>query len=209
MRYVKNFTVILMISVFALGMVSCQTTKKSAATEEAIEVQPSAEELERQNLEEEEMRRQAELERMRQEELAQSVEAGYAKGFESEAEAQSAREIDFDPSTILSRIHFDYDKYDLRAGDRDTLSRNAEWIKANPDYQIQIEGHCDERGSDEYNLALGERRATAAKNYLISLGVDESRLFTISYGEEMPEDTRHDEDAWATNRRAEFKVATP
>jgi peptidoglycan-associated lipoprotein len=106
----------------------------------------------------------------------------------------------------LNRIHFDLDQYTLTSGARDTLAANAAFLKANPDLQVRIEGHCDERGSDEYNLALGERRALAAMNYLESLGVAKARLSTISYGEEMPLVPGHDEAAWAKNRRAEFKV---
>lgn len=104
----------------------------------------------------------------------------------------------------LMRIHFDFDRYELSEEARMTLAGNAAYLKANPNAQIRIEGHCDERGSDEYNLALGERRAMAAKRYLQSLGVDTSRLTMISYGEERPLDPSSNEAAWAKNRRAEF-----
>ncbi len=106
----------------------------------------------------------------------------------------------------LERIHFDFDQYTLTPQARETLGANATFIQANPGMQVRIEGHCDERGSDEYNLALGERRAQAALNYLVSLGVAKDRLSTISYGEEMPLDPNRTEEAWAKNRRAEFKV---
>lgn len=104
----------------------------------------------------------------------------------------------------LMRIHFDFDRYELSEEARMTLANNAAYLKANPNTRIRIEGHCDERGSDEYNLALGERRAMAAKRYLQSLGVDTSRLTMISYGEERPLDPSSSEAAWAKNRRAEF-----
>jgi peptidoglycan-associated lipoprotein len=106
----------------------------------------------------------------------------------------------------LQRIFFDFDQYVLTPEARDILADNAAYIKANPGIKVRIEGHCDERGSDEYNLALGERRAQAAQKYLVSLGIDPNRLDIISYGEEKPLDSGNDEAAWAKNRRAEFVV---
>jgi peptidoglycan-associated lipoprotein len=106
----------------------------------------------------------------------------------------------------FDKIYFGFDKSDLSKESRDALSRNADTIKKGSD-KIQIEGHCDERGSDEYNLALGERRAKAAYKYLITLGVPADRLSTISYGKERPADPGHDEAAWAKNRRDEFVIA--
>ena len=106
----------------------------------------------------------------------------------------------------LQRIHFAFDKFALSPAARDTLAANAVLLQTSPEANISIEGYCDERGSDEYNLALGERRAKAAKDYLISLGMPAERLQTISYGEEKPLDPASNEDAWAKNRRAEFKI---
>ena len=107
----------------------------------------------------------------------------------------------------LKTIYFDYDSYDLRPDALATLSENADAIKKVPDAIIQIEGHCDERGTQEYNLALGEKRALATRSHLMNLGVSGDRIITISYGEEDPEDPRSTEDAWAKNRRAEFNRA--
>lgn len=105
----------------------------------------------------------------------------------------------------LETVYFDFDKSDLRQDARDVLSKNAETIlKALAGAKIQIEGHCDERGSAEYNLALGERRAKSVQNYLTTLGVKADSLSTISYGKEKPAVQGHDEAAWAKNRRAEF-----
>jgi peptidoglycan-associated lipoprotein len=104
----------------------------------------------------------------------------------------------------LTRVYFDFDSYVLSAKARRTLAQNAEVMKAIPGLKIRVEGHCDERGSDEYNLALGERRAQAAMNYMATLGVSASRMSTISYGEEKPLDPGHDESSWSKNRRAEF-----
>jgi peptidoglycan-associated lipoprotein len=105
----------------------------------------------------------------------------------------------------LNRIFFEFDQFTLTAESRDTLAQNADYMKTNPGLRVRIEGYCDERGSDEYNLALGERRASATKNYMVSLGVDPGRLTILSYGEEMPLDPGRSESAWAKNRRAEFK----
>jgi peptidoglycan-associated lipoprotein len=106
----------------------------------------------------------------------------------------------------LTDIHFDFDKYSIRPKDREILKDSASWIMKNNPSTVVIEGHCDEKGTDEYNLALGDRRASEAQKYLVSLGVDGKRLKTISYGKEMPLDPGHNEDAWAKNRRAHFLV---
>jgi peptidoglycan-associated lipoprotein len=106
----------------------------------------------------------------------------------------------------LERINFDFDQFTLSADARRILGDNAKYLKANSGIQVVIEGHCDERGSDEYNLALGESRALAAKNYLVSLGISAKRLSVISYGEEKPLSKGASEAAWAQNRRAEFKA---
>ena len=106
----------------------------------------------------------------------------------------------------LKDIHFDFDKYDIRPGDAKTLDSNAGWLKSNPNHLVLIEGHCDERGTNEYNLALGERRAKSTMNYLVSQGVQASRITIISYGEERPSCSEKTEGCWAKNRRAHFLV---
>jgi len=106
----------------------------------------------------------------------------------------------------LKDVHFDFDKYDIRPGDAKTLDGNAGWLKSNPNHLVLIEGHCDERGTNEYNLALGERRAKSTMNYLVSQGVQASRITIISYGEERPVCTQKTEECWAQNRRAHFLV---
>jgi peptidoglycan-associated lipoprotein len=104
----------------------------------------------------------------------------------------------------LSSVHFDYDSSTLSSDARRQLSENAEWIKSHANVTVQIEGHCDSRGSVEYNLALGERRAKAVKGYMSSLGIDSKRMTIISYGEEKPIATGDSEEAYAKNRRANF-----
>jgi peptidoglycan-associated lipoprotein len=107
---------------------------------------------------------------------------------------------------MLNDIRFDYDKYDIRPGDAEILKENAAFLmKTNP-LKFQVEGHCDERGTNQYNFTLGERRARSVKNYLISLGVEASRIVTISYGEEMPLDPKQNDEAWAKNRRANIVI---
>lgn len=103
-------------------------------------------------------------------------------------------------------VYFGFDEYTLSSDAQGKLTAMAEALKANKSAVIQIEGHCDERGTIEYNLALGERRAQSVKNFLTTLGVEAARLSTISYGEEKPVAQGHTEDAWAKNRRAEFVV---
>lgn len=134
--------------------------------------------------------KEAELERQR-------VEAALREKKLEEKEASEFRDI-----------HFDFDKFNLKREAREILQEHAGWLLKHPDYDVVIEGHCDERGTNEYNLALGERRAVSAMNYLVNLGVEKKRLTTISYGEELPLDPGHNEKAWAKNRRAHF-VVTP
>jgi peptidoglycan-associated lipoprotein len=105
-------------------------------------------------------------------------------------------------ATVGDRVFFETDKFDLRADARSTVDRWAAWLRQYPNLRITLEGHADERGTREYNLALGDRRATATRNYLISLGVDPTRVGTISYGKERPSMPGSSEESWAQNRRS-------
>lgn len=109
---------------------------------------------------------------------------------------------DFVASVSSDRILFGTDQYDVDAQDQQILQSQAAWLQQNPNVRVTIEGHCDERGTRDYNIALGERRANAAKNYLASLGIDAARITTVSYGKERPAALGSDESAWAQNRRA-------
>jgi peptidoglycan-associated lipoprotein len=109
-------------------------------------------------------------------------------------------------SSPLKDVYFDFDRYDLRADSREILKANSAWLKANPSAQVQIEGHCDERGTTEYNVALGSRRAESVKDYLVTLGTSTDRLSTISYGEEVPVCREQAEECWQKNRRVRFVV---
>lgn len=109
-------------------------------------------------------------------------------------------------SSPLKDVYFDFDRYDLTADARATLRANAEWLRSSPSTRVEIEGHCDERGTNEYNLALGAKRAQAARQFLTTLGVSPDRLSTISYGEELPVCKESTESCWKQNRRARFVI---
>ena len=105
---------------------------------------------------------------------------------------------------LFEDIHFDFDKYDIQSDDKPTLQKVASWLLTNTSVKLLIEGHCDERGTNEYNLALGDRRAKAARDYLTALGLASNRIEMISYGEEKPLCTEKSEECWEKNRRAHF-----
>ena len=115
-------------------------------------------------------------------------------------------EISEELALIFKNIYFDFDKYDIRPDAAETLKKIGEYMLKHPDIKILIEGHCDERGTREYNLVLGEQRALSSRRYLIVMGVSPKRMYTVSYGEDMPADPRSNEEAWAKNRRCEFKI---
>ena len=124
----------------------------------------------------------------------------------STEEQQSKKEAAAEGGMPFSDVHFDFDKYDLKPGERVLLNKIADWLKKDENYVVRIEGNCDERGTVEYNLALGNRRANAAMNYLVDMGIGKKRIKTVSYGKEKPLDPGHDEAAWAKNRRDHFVV---
>ncbi len=126
-----------------------------------------------------------------------------AEVFPDERKTETER---IDPSLIsFETIYFDYDRSDIRSESRDILAEHARLMKTYPEIRLLIEGHCDERGTIEYNLALGERRAQAVKTYLVNSGISAGRLLTISYGKERPLDPAHHDQAWSKNRRAQFR----
>jgi peptidoglycan-associated lipoprotein len=148
--------------------------------------------------------KERELARIREEEAKKPMGGELEKTLVAKKERGIEGEV-FE-TKLLKDIHFDFDRYEIRPGDEEILRENAAMLKKNPEMKIQIEGHCDERGTEEYNLALGERRANQTKKYLISLGIASNRISTISYGEERPLDKGHNEEAWAKNRRAHIVV---
>ncbi len=178
--------------------------KKTVMTEQPSV--KSAEELEKEKAARLEAERAAKEREQREKEEAAKKAA--EKEFEKSLVAKKTPGIEGEvfESKLLKDIHFDFDRYEIRPEDTQILKDNAALLKKYPGAKVQIEGHCDERGTIDYNLALGERRADSAKKYLISLGVPPDRLSTISYGKERPLDPGHDEDAWAKNRRAHLVV---
>lgn len=146
----------------------------------------------------------AEARRRAEEEARRRAEEEARRRAEEEARRRAERERVV--NIIQERVHFDFDKSNIRPDQEPTLQRKLEVLRQYPNIRLQIEGHCDERGSNEYNLALGQRRAESVKRYLTSYGLDANRFATISYGEERPVDRRSHEEAWAKNRRAEFVI---
>jgi peptidoglycan-associated lipoprotein len=125
-----------------------------------------------------------------------------------EESVASASLDDLNRNTPLRPVFFDLDSAELNAQSQAILNQDAAVMKQNPTWSVTVEGHCDERGSAEYNLALGERRAVAARTYLVSLGIPAERLRTVSYGKEFPFEPGHDESAWSKNRRAHFVITS-
>jgi peptidoglycan-associated lipoprotein len=129
-----------------------------------------------------------------------------ARAREADDAAANARTTETVRNMLAAMIHFDYDKSNIRSDDAGTLDQKVAILQANANLRIRIHGHCDERGSDEYNLALGNRRAQSAKQYLVSHGIDAGRIEIQSWGEERPLVDGHDESSWAQNRRDEFEI---
>jgi len=123
-----------------------------------------------------------------------------------EEKVEAAPAVMIPIAVMQEDIYFEFDKSTLTPAAQDNLMKKADWLRENPDATVTIEGHCDDRGTNEYNLALGDRRAESAKAFLVDLGIDGSRLTTISYGEERPVDPRNNEEAWAKNRRDHFVI---
>jgi peptidoglycan-associated lipoprotein len=132
--------------------------------------------------------------------------AGGAGGSGVLSGAQRPAIKDFVAAPDLADIHFDFDRADIREPEAKVLDSHASWLKAHSDHFVLIEGHCDERGTNEYNTALGDRRAKATMNYLLSRGVAPARITLVSYGEERPVCAQHDDACWAKNRRAHFMM---
>jgi len=144
-------------------------------------------------------------EEMREEAMKRLDEEGITEE-ELEAARRKVAELSAQEGMNLSNVYFAFDDFSLSQEAKTVLAQNAAWLVNNPQREVIIEGHCDERGTDEYNIALGERRANSTKRYLIVLGVNKAQLSTISFGEERPASTGHNESAWAQNRRAEFVI---
>ena len=196
MRFVRNLIPLSVILALGVG-VACK--KPAPAPVEppkpVAPAGPSQDELDAQKrAAEEAARRKAADEAEAARKAAAAAEAEKAAAYKRAAEA------------ALKDINFDFDKSDIREADKAKLQAIADFLKAYPQAKLQIEGNCDERGTVEYNLALGERRAHAAQAYLVGLGASQDRLGTISFGKEKPKVQGHDEQSWLENRRDEFKL---
>jgi peptidoglycan-associated lipoprotein len=205
----KSFSIFILILCLGLFLVGCPK-KTVVVNRDRPSVQRSGEAS---RLEAERAAREArEAQELKERELARIKEEEAKKPTGGELEkslvAKKERGIEGEvfESKLLKDIRFDYDKYDIRRVDEGILRENAAFLKKNPKMKIQIEGHCDERGTVEYNLALGERRANNTKRYLVSLGITSDRISTISFGKERPLDPGQNEEAWAKNRRAHIVV---
>jgi peptidoglycan-associated lipoprotein len=184
----------LVFCTIAVALSGCATTTAPKPDTAALEAEA------RRKAEEEAKRRAEEEARRRAEEEARRAEEARKKA-EEEARLAALRERTFAP------VYFDYDKYDIRQDQQASLSSHADRLKAKADFKVTLEGHCDERGTIEYNLALGQKRAESAKTFLTRAGIAADRLTTVSFGKERPADSGSSEAAWARNRRVELVVA--
>jgi peptidoglycan-associated lipoprotein len=208
----KSFSIFILILCLGLFLVGCpkKTVKFSREqpfaqkSEEARRLEAERAARETREAKEAKEVRERELARIKEEEAKKPIGGELEKSLVAKKESGIEGEV-FE-SKLFKDIRFDFDKYDIRREDEAILRENAAWLKKNPKMKIQVEGHCDERGTAEYNLALGERRANMTKKYLVSLGVASDRISAISYGEETPLDPGHNEAAWAKNRRAHIVV---
>jgi len=205
----KSFSIFILILCLGLFLVGCP--KKTVVvkrdrpsvqrSEEASRLE--AERAAREAREAQELK-ERELARIKEEEAKMVQDREFEKSLVAKKEPGIEGKV-FE-SKLLKDIYFDYDRYEIRREDEEILKETAAFLKKNPEMKIQIEGHCDERGTAEYNLALGERRANHTKKYLVSLGITSDRISTISYGEEKPLDPSNNEEAWVKNRRAHIIV---
>jgi peptidoglycan-associated lipoprotein len=181
-----------LLLVLMMGMVFFASCAKKTDVEDPMEIQMAAERA----------RAEAELERQRR--IAEENLQG--SRLSEDAEADRIREGTERTRFLDAKIYFDFDNSSLSEDARIILLDQARWLKQNKDASTVVEGHCDNRGTEEYNLALGSRRAQSVKDFLVHAGVEPSRIVTVSYGEERPAVRGNTEEAWSKNRRAEFRL---
>lgn len=201
----RSLGILVLILCLGVGLAACPKKTVVVHREEpSFQKSEEAKRLEAQRAEREAREaKERELARLREEE-AKKPGGELEKSLVGKKETGIEGEV-FE-TKLLKDVRFEFDKYDIRRADEEILRENAALLKKYPKIKIQIEGHCDERGTAEYNLALGERRANNTKKYLVSLGIASNRISTISYGKEKPLDKGHNEEAWAANRRAHTVV---
>jgi len=194
MRFVPNIIPLTVVLALGVGL-ACKKPAPAPAQPAAPAAAPApADNSAQQNADADAARRKAE------------AEAEAARKAAAAAEQAQKQKFQNDAAAALKDINFEFDKSDIRDVDKAKLQAIADFLKAYPDAKLQLAGNCDERGTVEYNLALGERRAHAAQAYLTGLGVAEARLSTISYGKEKPEVQGHDEESWLINRNCQFTL---
>jgi peptidoglycan-associated lipoprotein len=187
---------VLATAALSVASVACHKTPPAPAPSPALQAGPDADSLRRAQADEAARRAAAD-------EAARRKAADDAAAAAARAAAEAAASA---RTTLLAMVHFDYDQSELRADDRALLDAKVPILQANTGVMIRVAGHTDERGSDEYNLALGQRRAAAVKAYLVQRGIPETRIETVSYGEERPIAQGSNEGAYSQNRRAEFEI---
>ena len=191
----RKWIVLAMVLIIPAMLFSVSCAKKSVSSDPAVT--DTGEDAARQA----ELEKQQEMERQKQLE-EERLAAERADQLKTEAEE---REMMMAKNRFLNdNIYFAFDESTLDYQAQELMKQKAVWMQDNPDAIVVVEGHCDERGTNAYNLALGERRAESVKMFLVNLGISDARLTTISYGEEKPVDMGHNEEAWAKNRRATF-----
>lgn len=187
----KNWAFLVFFLIIFVGFLAPSCGKKELKSEPVM----SEDEARRRAEEEARKREQERQASIREEALREEQLSAESERFQSERDM-------FENEDIL----YEFDSASLSVDAQQILRRKADWLSENPRARVNIEGHCDERGTNEYNLALGDRRAFSAKSFLVDLGIDDSRLTTVSYGEEQPIDSRSAENAWSQNRRAHFVI---
>lgn len=187
----KKLWIILALAFIIPGLLFTVSCAKKVVKDDAALAQQAEDEAA--------MKAREAAEKARQEELARQAAIEEERLKEEAGLTQEARDM-----FLNDDIHFEFDSSTLTTEAQLILKKKAEWLQNNPEAMSTIEGHCDDRGTNEYNLALGDRRATSAKTFLVDLGISASRLTTLSYGEERPVDLEKNEDAWAKNRRCRF-----
>jgi peptidoglycan-associated lipoprotein len=191
----RKWIILAMVLIVPAMLFSVSCAKKSVMTEPAVDT--TAEDAARQA----ELEKQQEMERQKQ---LEEERLAAERATQLKAEAEEREQMLAKNRFLNENIYFAFDDSTLDDQAQELLKQKAVWLQDNADASIVVEGHCDERGTNAYNLALGERRAESVKVFLVNLGISDSRLTTISYGEEKPVDMGHNEEAWAKNRRAAF-----
>jgi len=203
MKIVLVATTLICLIIFLAG--SCATKRVRVGAEAGPADQGTAEEVKEGEKPEAARLSPAEAERREAERKKEAERRAEAK--EGMRQREKEQMLQSEALAFESEpIYFDFDESILKPEARAILAKKATWLRANPQYRLRVEGHCDERGTSEYNVALGEKRAVAAAEYLRHLGISADRISTISYGEERPADPSHTEEAWAENRRDEFRL---